>query len=124
MANRSGECIGPRHWGIKRLAGAKQNIRESSTKLWKGVDPCHDSFGASRLRPIIVAGRPAASLCGGHPRRRPTTALALASGDALQHNDGLFDGVTLLAEIGEHFLNERFRGQPYAIFICCAPMVP
>jgi hypothetical protein len=56
MANRSGECIGPRHWGIKRLAGAKQNIRESSTKLWKGVDPCHDSFGASRLRPIIVAG--------------------------------------------------------------------
>jgi DNA-binding PadR family transcriptional regulator len=88
--------------GHKALAGAKQKIRESSTKLWKGVDPCHDSFGASRLRPIIVAGRPAASLCGGHPRRRPTTALALASGDALQHDDGLFDMFALVAEIGEH----------------------
>jgi hypothetical protein len=51
--------------------------------------------------PILPAERPAATLCGCHPGRRPTTELALAGGDALQNDDGLFDGVSLLAEVGE-----------------------
>jgi hypothetical protein len=55
------------------------------------------------LRLILGARRPAAPFYGcRHPSRRSATALGLASGDALQHEDSLFDLVTLLAEIGEH----------------------
>ena len=55
------------------------------------------------LRSVLAAGWSSPTLHLRHPRWWSTTFTALTGGDALEHQDGLFDVFSLSAKLRNHF---------------------